>query len=48
MDTGCVIGILIKLILWIYLEKMKGKIRDFQNQIEKLDIWQNLEKLEDI
>ena len=26
MDSGCVIGILIKLTLWIYLEKFEGKL----------------------
>ena len=43
-----VIGISIKLTLWEYLEKLERKFGDFPNQIEKLDRWQNLEKLEDI
>ena len=38
-----VIGIPIKLTLWIYLEKLERKFGDFPNQIEKLDRWQNLE-----
>ena len=40
-----VIGIPIKLTLWIYLEKLVMKFGDFRNEIEKLDRWQNLEKL---
>ena len=46
MDTSRDIGIPIKLTHWIYLEKLEGLSGDIQNQIEKLDRWQNLEKLE--
>ena len=45
MDTSRIIGIPIKLTHWIYLEKLEGLSGDIQNQIEKLDRWQNLEKL---
>ena len=45
MDTKCVKGIPIKLTLWINLEKLEGKSWDFGNQIEKLDRWQNIKKL---
>ena len=46
MDTKCVKGIPIKLTLWINLEKLEGKSWDFGNQIEKLDRWQNIKKIE--
>ena len=54
MDSGCVIGILIKLTLWIYLEKLERKSGEFQNKIKhfvrwkNFGRWKNLEKLEDI
>ena len=48
MDTRCVIGISINLILWIYLEKLERKSGEFQNKIKNFGRWKNLEKLEDI